>query len=136
MRFFRNIGTMKSTKIAQSDKELSRKLWSTIAVLGIIVGALVWAFGNPHASIASERQKRRAEGLAYQAFEIRRQALKASRGPASVTSMQGEGQVGTSPDGKPYSYRILDENANWVVKLWSESSPKEQTEVRIRKDQL
>jgi len=86
--------------------------------------------------LSAKRQKAQQESLAYQAFEIRRQAQKALRGPASESSLAGQGQLGIDPQGKPYSYEVLDDHANWLIRVWSPARPELRTEVRISKDQL
>lgn len=127
---------MESYSIHQLNKDVSR--WP-IAILILVVGVfalLFWTFKLRPEHLNAQRQRARIESLAYQVLEIRRQALKNDRGPASESHFEGAGRVGTDSDGKPYFYDLNDENQSWVVRIWSEKDPQDPTEVRIQKDQL
>lgn len=135
----------------QLDKDLTIRrqgrlfglFWAILLVFGSI-----WAFWHDG---PDEKQKAKAQGLAYQILEIRRKSLQASReaaghplaspasrSPASTSqhALVQEGRIGKASDGKPYFYRLQDEPKYWIVEVWAESRPDHKTEVRIHKDQL
>src|SRR4051812_22936819 len=110
---------MGSFQINESDKQLRQSIWGIIVAVFAVFVLVILFFVVPRPSADAERQRIQAEGVAYQVFEIRKQALKTSRGPASTLAAQGDGQIGEAPDGKPYFYQILEKESDWVVKIWT-----------------
>jgi hypothetical protein len=127
---------MSSSINSQLDKELSKRLWGSLSALVLGATLFLWPLWGFKTNINASQQKAKAESLAYQVLEIRKKAVSAKRGPASVNEFQGEGLVGQGSNGGPYHYRVFEEGDSWVVSVWSSSAPNEPTEVRIHKDQL
>ena len=130
---------MTNDQIKQSDEGLrvGQGVRRATCVMGLllILGPLLLN----HKDLSAKQQTTRLESLAYQIFEIRRLAPKTSRSPASEGSIQGEGHAGLASNGKPYLYRVTDDEKNWVIRVWSDSTPEATdlaTEVHIQKSQL
>lgn len=80
--------------------------------------------------------RNRAEVLAYQVLQLRREAQKtenainnySGRGPASVLKEEvvqkfsDKGEIGQDPWGNPYRYQIINERGVQRVEVWSNSN--------------
>ncbi len=127
-------------KVSENQELKSSNILVMLGLLGLCLSIISTPWNRGITDPNSTKALQRAEIVGYQLVQLYREAakvdsttaLKASRGPASVSSEVPElrtiGTMGLDPWGQPFHYRILSADQNKLrVLVWS-SGPNQSVE--------